>query len=87
MVPEPEYSIHICFEDGQEPVFYYRMKLADVTDILKEWCVEWILVPDVGSYLDGTWTFYARPREDNGMSFPEFRESLIRELTDIPKGG
>ena len=59
-------------------------------DILKEWCVGWILIPDVRSYLDGIWTFYARPREDAGMSYPEFRESLIKEHLkmqyDISKG-
>ena len=84
---EPVFSVHIRFEDGREPVLYYGMRMPEVLDILKEWCQNWILVPDVGSYLDGTWIFYARPREGCGMSFPEFRESIIRELTDISRGG
>lgn len=52
-------------------------------DILKEWCVSWILVPDSESYLDGIWRFQARPRNDNGMSFTEFRESFIQDMKDI----
>ena len=80
---EPMFTVHIRFEDGAQPVLYYGMKLTDVLDILKEWCVSWILIPDVGSYLDGIWTFYARPREDNGISFPEFRESFIQDMKDI----
>lgn len=90
MALEPVFSIHIHFEDGREPVLYYGMKLTDALDILKEWCIGWILIPDVRSYLDGIWTFYARPREDAGMSYPEFRESLIEEHLkmqyDISKG-
>lgn len=82
MVLEPFYSIHIDFEDGGNPVVYYAMKLTDAADILKEWCVHWILVADERAYLDGIWYFHARPREDNGMSWPEMRESVIRELRE-----
>lgn len=83
---EPVFSVQIHFEDGREPVVYYGMPLTEVLDILKEWCAEWILIPDIGSYLDGIWNFCARPREGNGLSFPEFKESVIKELKDHAKG-
>ena len=83
---EPVFSIHIDFEDGSNPIVYYAQKLTDAADILKEWSVNWILVPDVRSYLDGIWYFHARAREDNGMSWPEFKESVKEELKGEQNG-
>ena len=82
MVLEPLYSIHIDFEDGSNPIVYYAMKLTDAADVLKEWSVNWVLVADESAYLDGIWYFHARPREDNGMSWPEMREEVYRELSE-----
>ena len=81
-IREPTYTIHITFEDGGNPVTYYRMNLAEAADILKQWCAYWILVPDEHSYLDGIWYFEARSRNDNGMSWPEMRESVIQQLRE-----
>ena len=81
-IREPTYTIHIAFEDGRSPITYYRMNLSEAADILKEWCIHWILVPDERAYLDGIWYFEARSREDNGMSWPEMQEGVIQSLKE-----
>ena len=82
MAMEPIFSIQITCEDGGEPVNYFGLKLTDALDILKLWDSYWILIPDIESYLDGIWRFYARPRDDNGMSWPEFKDIFVKDVED-----
>lgn len=76
---EPTISLEILFYDGSDRVLYPYKPLSKIVSILQEWCVSWILVPVGDCKLsDDTWYFSAREREDNGMSWPEFK-NVIKE--------
>ena len=60
---EPIFCIHIDFADGSNPVEYYNLALAQACQVLENWSEDWILTPDLDTYLGDTmWNWHAHAR-------------------------
>lgn len=82
MTNERLYSIHLRFDDGNNAIVYRDRTILNISYILGEWSAYYVILAnyDDGDILDGYWHFYAKSRNDNGLSWPEFKETAYRYL-------
>lgn len=77
---EPRYLLEIEFDDLPS-VSYSDLPLDKMLEILLEYSKSWILVPDFDNDpKNGIFSWRATARKDNGMSWPEIKEDIYKNI-------